>query len=149
MKLKLHKKRELQEIEVNISYKEMSPRLSKMIKYIQQYEYVIDALSKEKILYIPLYQILYFDTVDRKTFLYTSNQVYMCKKTLVALENDLSDTTVVRINKGTLLNITSLMSVKPYPNHRLLAELSNGEHLIISRKYIPILQNILRRGYYV
>lgn len=79
MKLKLHKKPELQEIEVNISYKEMSPRLSKMIKYIQQYEYVIEALSKEKILYIPLDQILYFDTVDRKTFLYTSNQVYMCK----------------------------------------------------------------------
>ena len=50
MKLKLHKKPELQEIEVNISYKEMSPRLSKMIKYIQQYEYVIEALSKEKII---------------------------------------------------------------------------------------------------
>ena len=37
---------------------------------------------------------------------------------------------------------------KPYPNHRLLAELNNEENLIVSRKYIPILRDKIRSGYY-
>ena len=55
---------------------------------------------------------------------------------------------VVRISKTVLLNISCLVCVKPYPNHRLLAELNNEENLIVSRKYIPILRDKIRSGYY-
>ena len=55
---------------------------------------------------------------------------------------------VVRISKTALLNISCLVCVKPYPNHRLLAELNNEENLIVSRKYIPILRDKIRSGYY-
>lgn len=102
-----------------------------------------------QIFLIPLDEILYFDTTDRKTFLYTNKQVYECRKALIEVENELSNTTVIRISKETLLNTTALVNVRPYPNHRLMAELSNGENLIISRKYISILQNRLRSEIYV
>lgn len=74
-----------------------------------------------------------------------------CKQhTLIETQNiQITVIKVIRINKGTLLNITALVNVRPYPNHRLLAELSNGEHLIISRKYISVLQNTIRSENYV
>lgn len=149
MKLRLHQRQELEETEIDIAYSRMTNRLSKMVGYIRQYTYMVEAFWNGKSFLIPLDEILYFDTTDRKIFLYTNKQVYECRKALIEVENELSNTTVIRISKETLLNTTALVNVRPYPNHRLMAELSNGENLIISRKYISILQNRLRSEIYV
>ncbi len=149
MKLRLHQRQELEETEIDIAYSRITNRLSKMVGYIRQYTYMVEAFWNGKSFLIPLDEILYFDTTDRKTFLYTNKQVYECRKALIEVENELSNTTVIRISKETLLNTTALVNVRPYPNHRLMAELSNGENLIISRKYISILQNRLRSEIYV
>lgn len=149
MKLRLHQRQELEETEIDIAYSRMTNRLSKMVGYIRQYTYMVEAFWNGKSFLIPLDEILYFDTTDRKTFLYTNKQMYECRKALIEVENELSNTTVIRISKETLLNTTALVNVRPYPNHRLMAELSNGENLIISRKYISILQNRLRSEIYV
>lgn len=149
MKLRLHQRQELEETEIDIAYSRMTNRLSKMVGYIRQYTYMVEAFWNGKSFLIPLDEILYFDTTDRKTFLYTNKQVYECRKALIEVENELSNTTVIRISKETLLNTTALVNVRPCPNHRLMAELSNGENLIISRKYISILQNRLRSEIYV
>lgn len=149
MKLRLHQRQELEETEIDIAYSRMTNRLSKMVGYIRQYTYMVEAFWNGKSFLIPLDEILYFDTTDRKTFLYTNKQVYECRKALIEVENELSNTTVIRISKETLLNTTALVNVRPYPNHRLMAELSNGENLIISRKYISILQNRLGSEIYV
>ena len=149
MKLRLHQRQELEETEIDIAYSRMTNRLSKMVGDIRQYTYMVEAFWNGKSFLIPLDEILYFDTTDRKTFLYTNKQVYECRKALIEVENELSNTTVIRISKETLLNTTALVNVRPYPNHRLMAELSNGENLIISRKYISILQNRLRSEIYV
>lgn len=149
MKLRLHQRQELEETEIDIAYSRMTNRLSKMVGYIRQYTYMVETFWNGKSFLIPLDEILYFDTTDRKTFLYTNKQVYECRKALIEVENELSNTTVIRISKETLLNTTALVNVRPYPNHRLMAELSNGENLIISRKYISILQNRLRSEIYV
>lgn len=147
--MRLHQRQELEETEIDIAYSRMTNRLSKMVGYIRQYTYMVEAFWNGKSFLIPLDEILYFDTTDRKTFLYTNKQVYECRKALIEVENELSNTTVIRISKETLLNTTALVNVRPYPNHRLMAELSNGENLIISRKYISILQNRLRSEIYV
>ena len=91
---------------------------------------------------------MYFETVDKKTFIYTQQKVFECKKLLSVIEQDLITSNIVRISKTVLLNISYLACVKPYPNHRLLVELNNKENLIVSRKYIPILQDKIRSGYY-
>ncbi len=67
----------------------------------------------------------------KKTFMYTQQKIFECKKTLSAIEQDLIRSNVVRISKTVLLNISCLVCVKPYPNHRLLAELNNEENLIV------------------
>lgn len=148
MKLTLQQKEDLPETEILVRYAAMTSQLSHMVRYIRQYEYTVEGVLDNKTYYLPLENILYFDTVERKTFLYTPDNFYECKKNISELENELSQTTVVRIGKGLLLNVSALLNVKPYPNHRLLAEISSGETLIVSRKYIPLLQERIRRAFY-
>ena len=137
LKLQLLEKKDLVEPEIDIRYSSMTQPLNRIVQYIRQQEYLI-----------PLNEVLYFETVDKKTFMYTQQKIFECKKTLSAIEQDLIRSNVVRISKTALLNISCLVCVKPYPNHRLLAELNNEENLIVSRKYIPILRDKIRSGYY-
>lgn len=149
LKLQLHKKHILSEPEIEIKYSVMNKPLERIINYIYQQDYTVEGVWKNTIYLIPLNDILYFEAVDRKTFLYTMNQIFECKKSIVLLEHELKKTSIIKIGKGTLMNISSLKSVKPYPNHRLLVELKNGENLIVSRKYIPALQAKIRGEYHV
>lgn len=43
------------------------------------------------------------------------------------------------------MNAAKLKYVQPYVNHRMKAELENGEQLVISRNYIETLKEKLRR----
>ncbi|TCL55211.1 LytTr DNA-binding domain-containing protein [Kineothrix alysoides] len=147
MKLMLQHKKELQETEIEIKYPEMTERITQMIQYIRQYDFVIEGFKEDKVYKIPLEQVYYIETTDRKTFVYLGNDVYESRKTIQTIESTLEGTTIIRIGKSLLLNISMLKSLKPYPNHRIKVELLNGEHLLVSRRYIAILKERIRREY--
>ncbi|WMJ90732.1 LytTR family DNA-binding domain-containing protein [Anaerocolumna sp. MB42-C2] len=143
----LQHKKELQEIELEIRYPEMTKKVSQMIQLIRQYDFVIEGFKGDKVYQISLDQIYYIESTDRKTFIYLDQDVYESRKTIQVIETMIDGSTMVRIGKSILLNIAMLKSVKPYPNHRIMVELSNGEHLIVSRRYIGSLKERIRREY--
>ncbi len=147
MKLLLRHIKELHEAEIEIKYAKMTDKISHMVRYIKQYDIVLEGFCEDKVCQIPLEQVYYIETTDRKTFVYMDKIVYESRKTIQALELVLDGTTIVRIGKSILLNISKIESVRPYPNHRLIVELYNGEHLIVSRRYISILKERIRREY--
>ena len=147
MKLMLQHKKELNDVELEIRYPEMTERISKMIQLIRQYDFVIEGFEDDKVYQIPLEQVYYIETSDRRTFIYLDQIVYESRKTIQAIETLLEGSTMVRIGKSILLNISMLKSVKPYPNHRIIVELINGEHLVVSRKYIVSLKERIRNEY--
>lgn len=147
LNLLLQQKRELKNVEVEIRYPRMTEQVSRMVQFIKQCDIVIEGFNKDEIRQISLDQIYYMETADRKTFIYLEQQVYESRKTILALETILEGSTIVRIGKSTLLNISMVKNVKPYPNHRILVELNNGENIIVSRKYILALKERIRRAY--
>ena len=148
LKLQILKKENLIETEIDIRYSNMTQSLNSIIQYIRQQEYLIQGTFDNKLYQIPLNKILYFETVDKRTFIYTQQKIFECKKKLSVIEQDLIKANIIRISKNVLLNISCLACVKPYPNHRLLAELNNKENLIVSRKYISSLRDKIRSAYY-
>ncbi len=92
---------------------------------------------------LPLSNVFYFESVDKKTFVYCSNNVYECAQTLTELEKKLSGSTFVRISKSCIVNTVLIKSVKPLDNHRLKALLRNGEAQIINRHYVNMLKEKL------
>lgn len=85
---------------------------------------------------ILLADVFYIDCVDEKIFLYLANEVYESRKKLYEWEEELADTSFVRISKATILNTGKLQSVRPLLSGKLEATLKNGEKQLINRHYV-------------
>lgn len=55
------------------------------------------------------------------------DDAFEIRRTLSSLEEYLYHTSFVRISKNCLMNTAKLKYVQPYVNHRMKAELENGE----------------------
>ncbi|MBQ5417573.1 MAG: LytTR family transcriptional regulator DNA-binding domain-containing protein, partial [Oscillospiraceae bacterium] len=93
---------------------------------------------------LPITDVLYIESVDNRTFLYTDTDTYETREKLYHLEDILREKHFLRISKSMLLNLMKLRSVRPALNGRFSAILSNGEEVIISRKYVSSLKETLR-----
>lgn len=145
MKLSIHQDEHFTETEVIINCSYVDKRLQKLTDYIRQYSFSLECESGGKQYQLPIEEIFYIESVDSKTFLYDHAQTYSSRQTLTVLEEKLRNMTFVRISKSCLLNVSYLKCVAPHINHRLKAELTNGEQLIISRNYVDALKSKLRK----
>ena len=89
-------------------------------------------------------EIMYIESVDNRTFIYTESNVYQSKRRIYELEDILKPKHYLRISKAALVNLMKISSVKPAMGGRFSAVLSNGEELIISRKYVVDLKKMLK-----
>ena len=87
---------------------------------------------------------MYIESVDNRTFIYTLQKVYESKQRIYELEENLKPKHFLRISKSSLVNLMKIISVKPALGGSFSAVLSNGEEIIISRKYVSELKKVLR-----
>ncbi len=131
------------ETEIIIKCKTVSEELQRLILMLKS--------SKEKILgvingtthLIEPKDIFYFESVDKKTFIYTQAQVLETPLRLYELEEKLDKLDFFRASKSTIINISKIKKLSPKFNGRLEALLENNEKLIISRQYVPVIKEIL------
>ncbi len=88
--------------------------------------------------------ILYVETVDRKTFIYTADDVFRSELTLAQLEEVLNTVNYFRCAKSMIINIDKISTLKSLASNRIDATLVNGEHIIISRTYASEFRKILK-----
>lgn len=144
MKLTINPNSSQEETEIIINCSYVNKTLQKIIDFITQCTFTLEGESNGKFYQLSIDKIYYIESVDGKTYLYDKNCSYLCKQTLQTLEENLKNTPFTRVSKTCLLNTTFLRCVAPYPNHRLLAELTNNERVIISRNYINQLKEKLK-----
>lgn len=144
MKLTINQNKDLTESEIIINCSYVNKPLQKIIDYITQLTVSLEGELDGKIYQLPIDKIYYMESVDGKTYLYDKSNSFLCRQTLQTLEDELKNTPFARVSKTCLLNTTYLRCVEPYPNHRLKAELSNNEQIIISRNYINNLKEKLK-----
>lgn len=129
---------------VIIEYPELDVKTEKLIKKIKSLDFIISGNSNGKTFALNISDIFYIETVERKTFLYTKDEVYMTEKKLYEFEKLLKETAIIRISKSCLMNMDMLYSIKQLINSQLEATLINGEKLIVSRTYLKRIKNILK-----
>ena len=88
--------------------------------------------------------ILYAETVDRKTFIYTADDVFRSELTLAQLEEVLNTVNFFRCAKSMIINIDKISTLKSLASNRIDATLVNGEHIVISRTYASEFRKILK-----
>ena len=143
MKLTIEESLDNSEVEITIKCGVMDNRLRRLIETIREYSFSIQCKKNNEIYTIPLEDVYYIESVDKKTFIYCKSEVYETTNTLINLEEKLTNTSFIRISKSCILNISYLQNVTPLWNHRFEATLKNDEKLIITRHYIEELKNKL------
>ncbi|MDU1413348.1 MAG: LytTR family DNA-binding domain-containing protein [Clostridium sp.] len=143
MKLTIEESLDNNEVEITIKCGVMDNRLRRLIETIREYSFSIQCKKNNEIYTIPLEDVYYIESVDKKTFIYCKSEVYETTNTLINLEEKLTNTSFIRISKSCILNISYLQNVTPLWNHRFEATLKNDEKLIITRHYIDELKNKL------
>ncbi|MCL2353678.1 MAG: LytTR family transcriptional regulator, partial [Defluviitaleaceae bacterium] len=87
--------------------------------------------------------ILYIDTVDKKTFLYTKGAVYETSLRLYELEEQLYNGDFFRASKSSIVNFNKIKSLKSDIDGRIILVMENGERLVVSRQYAVFIKNKL------
>lgn len=87
--------------------------------------------------------VLYADTADRRTFLYTASAVYETELRLYELEERLLGREFFRASKSALVNFNAIKSLRPDLGGRIRLTMENGEAVYVSRQYAPWLKQKL------
>ena len=87
-------------------------------------------------------KIYYAESVDKRTYVYTRENCYETKLRLYETEERLG-ANFFRCSKALVINLRKIKGVRSEINGRMLAELLNGEEIVISRSYVKDLKRKL------
>ena len=147
MRLIMCERQDLEIPEVTIAYREMTTSVQRVSEYVQNVERTILCKKDNEEYNICINDIFYFESVDKKVFVYCETAVYGSNYKLYELEEMLSRAGFVRVSKSVLLNLEKLTGIKTLVNSKLEAKLSNGESVCVTRKYLKdIKHELLRRN---
>ncbi len=143
MKIRINIDDCIQDDEIIINSKRLTPELERIISTIRLIEQQMTVTKSNEVFIIDVTTIIYVESIDRKTFVYTLQDCYETKLRLYEIEEQLSHYGFIRISKSTLVQISFIRSVKVELNHKLRLTLENGEQLIVSRSYAEQLKQNL------
>lgn len=143
MKITIMEPEDGEEDEIIIRCRHLDRRLMRLIYAIKAGEDKITALHSGRYFQVAPEDIYYFEAVDSKVFLYLEKEVYETKRKLYELEDILQGTDFFRASKSSIVNLAKVKSLSPAFNGRFEALMRNGERVIISRQYVPLLKEKL------
>ena len=128
---------------VEIHCREVTSETERLERYISRFDERLQATSEGNTYNVQLEEILYIESVDKKTFLYTSGHVLQTEKRLYELEELLDDKTFFRASKSVIVNLNKITKLKPEVTRNILATLTNGEVIVISRRNVKALKELI------
>ena len=135
MRIKIDEQENLQEIVVTISCRKVDKEVSDIIKLLKMKNKTISGIKENEVVLVKVFEILYIESVDKKTFIYTKEDVFQCKEKLYELEEILEKESFIRISKNTIVNINKVSKIVPDISRRLILTLENKEKVIVSRSF--------------
>ena len=130
---------------IKIGCHKVDSNVKEIVNFIKSRQGSIDVKNGEMKYNIPIVDIFYVESVDDRTFIYLSSDCYETVHKLYELEEILNERRFIRISKSVIVNLLKIECVKPALNGRYLCHLTNGEDVIISRKYVPEFKEKLSR----
>lgn len=142
----------VQEIEQNRSEQvviqcyRITDKVNSIISFIKSTDTSLVGYENEKMVELFLTEIFYVEAVDNRVFAYTENKTYQLRVKLYEFEEVSKFMRFFRCSKSMVINLMKVDSVYPIFNGRFSAKLFNGEEIIISRRYVSELKNLLGGG---
>lgn len=144
MKVSIEEIGKEQEEEIVIRCHEVNNNIYEIVNKLKLEELILLGYQNDDSIHrLKISDIYYFEAVDGKVFIYCKDKVFEVKHKLYELEELCKGKKCFRASKSTILNITKISYVQPSFSGRFEAVLDNGESIVISRQYVPVLRNML------
>lgn len=131
------------ETEVSIQCREANEEVLRILATLRAFDKKLMGTKDGKTFIIEAPKVLYCESVDKKTFLYTQDEVYETSLRLYELEERLSSVSFFRASKSVIININKIKSLKPDFGGKLDVTMVTGEKLSVSRQYTQNLKQKL------
>lgn len=131
------------ETEIIINCKSANDEILKMVSILHSFDKKLTGLKDGKTYIIDSSDVFYFESVDKQSFIYTTNDVYEAALKLYEIEDRLSGAGFFRNSKSQIINISKILSLRPDFGGRIEVTLQNGENIIVSRQYAKNLKERL------
>lgn len=141
----MRERQDLSNPEVTIEYRELTENVKRVSDFVRSVDQSITCRKNDEEFSIPVNDIFYVESVDKKAFVYCESEVYQSGLRLIELEEVLSHAGFVRVSKSAILNVEKLRGVKNLANSKLEALLVNDERICVSRKYLKDIREVLLR----
>lgn len=141
----MRERQDLSNPEVTIEYRDLTENVKRVSDFVRSVDQSITCRKNDEEFSIPVNDIFYVESVDKKAFVYCESEVYQSGLRLIELEEVLARAGFVRVSKSAILNVEKLRGVKNLANSKLEALLVNDERICVSRKYLKDIREVLLR----
>lgn len=143
MKIKIEEDRNAEELEITIRCRQTNDSVIRILEMLRMTDRKLTGHRENRTYILDVSQILYIDTVEKKTFLYTEKEVYETPLKLYELEERLESCDFFRASKSSIINFNQIQSLKPEFGGTMQVTMSNGERLNVSRQYARVIKEKL------
>ncbi len=143
MRIEVEISEDVAEPEITIKCREKTAVVDRLVAALQMIDRQIMVSCEGSITPLGLGEILYIESVDGKSFVYTKEKIYESSCKLYELEERLEAYMFVRISKSAIVNLEHIKSMKTWLERRLFITMENGEQLIASRQYAGGIKKLL------
>lgn len=143
MKISINEDSALEEIEIILNCPRADQAVRRLIAALQSADIRLLGRCRGETAILHPEDVLYIESVDRRVFLYTQDQVCETDKKLYELAAQLSGRSFFRASKSAILNLNRVKSLRPELGARLLVTMENGEKIQVSRQYAGAIKHAL------
>ena len=134
MKISINVEEEIKDIEVVISCSRLTPEIEKVLATLRMMERQLLVKKGEETYILDVSKVIYLESVDRRTFVYTRENVYESGFKLYELEQQLEECGFFRASKSCVAALRYIRSLKTDVNRKIKVTMEKGEQIKVSRQ---------------
>lgn len=143
MKIEINVDERVADMEIVVTCRKLTPEVERVLAALRMMDHKLTGRRDGEIHLLDVARVIYIESVDRKCFIYTADQVYESELHLYELEQQLEEYGFFRVSKSILIHLRDIRSLKADINRRIRVTMSNGEQIIASRQYADELKKRL------
>lgn len=143
LRISIHTDDRAGDTEIVITCRQLTPEIERVLATLRILNQQLMVSKGEESIILDVSAILYIESVDRKTFVYTKDSVYESKLKLYEIEARLCESGFIRANKSSLIQIRQIKSLRSDLDRRIRVTFESGEQILVSRQYADELKKRL------
>lgn len=143
MKISIENINNTEEEEIIIRCYEVNDEVLELMSKLKKQSGILIGYADDTIYKLNPSSVYYFESVENKVFIYGKDRFFESKQKLYELEEICDHRKFFRASKSVIMNISKISHVRPSISGRFEATLENGEKVLVSRQYVPVLKSKL------